>query len=36
MIYNNYPQATIDLAIIAVLTVAVLFAAVRVFKWRED
>jgi ABC-2 type transport system permease protein len=36
MIYSNYAQATIDLIVVAVITVIVFAAAARVFKWRED
>jgi ABC-2 type transport system permease protein len=36
MIYSNYIQATIDLMVVAVITVIVFVAAARLFKWRED
>jgi ABC-2 type transport system permease protein len=36
MIYSNYVQAAIDLAVVAVITMVFFLAAVRVFKWRED
>jgi ABC-2 type transport system permease protein len=36
MIYSNFAQATIDLIVVAVITVVVFAAAARVFKWRED
>jgi len=36
MIYSNYAQAAIDLAVVAVITMVFFLAAVRVFKWRED
>jgi ABC-2 type transport system permease protein len=36
MIYSNYVQATIDLVVVAVITVIVFVAAARLFKWRED
>jgi ABC-2 type transport system permease protein len=36
MIYSNYAQATVDLIVVAVITVIVFAAAARVFKWRED
>jgi ABC-2 type transport system permease protein len=36
MIYSNYAQATIDLAVVAAITFIVFVAAARLFKWRED
>jgi len=36
MIYSNYAQATIDLVIVAVITIVVFVVAARLFKWRED
>ena len=36
MVYSNYIGAIIDLGIIAVITVVIFTAAVRLFKWRED
>ena len=36
MIYSNYAQATIDLLVVAVITIIVFIAAARLFKWRED
>ena len=36
MIYNNYTQATIDLVVVAVITIVAFVAAARLFKWRED
>jgi ABC-type multidrug transport system permease subunit len=36
MIYNNYAQAAIDLAVVTVITIVFFAAAVRLFKWRED
>jgi ABC-2 type transport system permease protein len=36
MIYNNYLQATIDLVVVAAITLIVFIAATRLFKWRED
>ena len=36
MIYGNYAQATIDLVVVAVITIVVFVAAARLFKWRED
>jgi hypothetical protein len=36
MIYDNVGDALIDLAIVAVLAVAMTFAAVRLFKWHEE
>jgi len=34
--YANYTGAVIDLAVVAVITVVIFAAAVRLFKWRED
>lgn len=36
MIYGNYAQATIDLVVLAIITIVVFVAAARLFKWRED
>jgi ABC-2 type transport system permease protein len=36
MVYANYAQALIDLAVIAVITVVLFVAAAKLFKWRED
>jgi len=36
MIYGNYTQAAIDLAVVAVITIIAFVAAARLFKWRED
>lgn len=36
MVYNNISAALIDLAVVAVMTLVVFVAAVRIFKWRED
>ncbi len=36
MVYSNYFGAVIDLAVVAVITVVIFAAAVRIFKWRED
>jgi ABC-2 type transport system permease protein len=36
MIYGNYAQAAIDLAVVTVITIIFFVAAVRLFKWRED
>jgi ABC-2 type transport system permease protein len=36
MIYNNYAQAAMDLAVTAIVTILIFVAAVRLFKWRED
>lgn len=36
MVYANYTGAVIDLAVVAVITVVIFAAAVRLFKWRED
>jgi ABC-2 type transport system permease protein len=36
MIYGNYAQTIIDLAVIAAITIIAFVAAARLFKWRED
>jgi ABC-2 type transport system permease protein len=36
MIYSNYTQVAIDLAVVAVITVIAFVAAAKLFKWRED
>jgi ABC-2 type transport system permease protein len=36
MIYGNYAQAIIDLAVVAAITIIAFVAATRLFKWRED
>jgi ABC-2 type transport system permease protein len=36
MIYSNYAQATIDLAVVTAITLVFFVAAARLFKWRED
>jgi ABC-2 type transport system permease protein len=36
MIYGNYVQALIDLAVVTAITTIAFVAAARLFKWRED
>jgi len=36
MVYGNYNGALIDLVVVAVITVVIFLAAIRLFKWRED
>jgi ABC-2 type transport system permease protein len=36
MVYANYMGAMFDLGVIALITVIIFVAAVRLFKWRED
>jgi ABC-2 type transport system permease protein len=36
MVYANYTQAVIDLAVVAAITVIFFVAAAKVFKWRES
>ena len=36
MVYGNYTGAIIDIAVVAVITIVIFVAAVRLFKWRED
>jgi ABC-2 type transport system permease protein len=36
MVYANYSQALIDIAVVTAITIVVFVAAVKLFKWRED
>jgi ABC-2 type transport system permease protein len=36
MIYSNYTQVTLDLIVVAGLTIIAFVAAAKIFKWRED
>ena len=36
MVYSNYSQALVDIAVLVVLSAIVFALAVRFFKWRED
>lgn len=36
MVYANYTQALLDIAVVAAVTVVVFVAAAKLFKWRED
>ena len=36
MVYGNYSQALVDIAVLIVLSAVVFVLAVRFFKWRED
>lgn len=36
MIYGNYGQAILDLAVVTIITAIVFVAAAKLFKWRED
>jgi ABC-2 type transport system permease protein len=36
MIYSNYIQATIDIAVLTIITIVVFVAAAKLFNWRED
>ena len=36
MVYANYAQALIDIAVVTVITVILFVAAAKLFKWRED
>jgi ABC-2 type transport system permease protein len=36
MVFENYNGALIDIAVVAVITVVIFIAAIRLFKWRED
>jgi ABC-2 type transport system permease protein len=35
MVYANYTQALMDLAVVAIITIVLFIAAAKVFKWRE-
>ena len=36
MVYANYAQALLDIAVVTVITVILFVAAAKLFKWRED
>ncbi len=36
MVYGNISGALIDIAVVAVITIVIFIAAVKIFKWRED
>ena len=36
MIYGNYVQATVDIAVLVVITAILFVAATKLFNWRED
>jgi ABC-2 type transport system permease protein len=36
MIYSNYMQATIDIAVLIIITIVLFVAATKLFNWRED
>jgi ABC-2 type transport system permease protein len=36
MVYANYVQALIDIAVVTIITVTLFVAAAKLFKWRED
>jgi len=36
MVYNNIPNALIDIAVLGVLTAIIFALAIKLFKWRED
>ena len=36
MIYDNYVQATIDIAVLTIITIIFFVAATKLFNWRED
>ncbi len=36
MVYNNIPNALVDIAVLAVITAVIFALAVKLFKWRED
>jgi len=36
MVYNNIPNALVDVAVLGIITVVIFILAVKLFKWRED
>jgi len=36
MVYNNIPNALIDIAVLGIITLVIFLLAVKLFKWRED
>jgi ABC-2 type transport system permease protein len=36
MVYSNYVQATIDIAVLTIITIIFFIAATKLFNWRED
>ena len=36
MIYDNYIQATIEIAVLAVMPIILFVAATKLFNWKED
>ena len=36
MIYGNYVQATVDIAVLIIITVILFVAATKLYNWRED
>ncbi len=36
MVYNNIPNALIDIAVLGIITAVIFVLAVKLFKWRED
>ena len=36
MIYGNYVQATVDIAVLVVITIILFAAATKLYNWRED
>ncbi|MCL2642889.1 MAG: ABC transporter permease [Candidatus Bathyarchaeota archaeon] len=36
MVYNNIPNALIDIAVLSIITGVIFVLAVKLFKWRED
>jgi ABC-type multidrug transport system permease subunit len=36
MIYDNYVQATVDILVLAVITIILFVAATKLFNWKED
>jgi len=36
MVYNNIPNALVDIAVLGIITLVIFSLAVKLFKWRED
>ncbi|MCL1978441.1 MAG: ABC transporter permease [Candidatus Bathyarchaeota archaeon] len=36
MVYNNIPNALVDIAVLGIITLVIFVLAVKLFKWRED
>jgi ABC-2 type transport system permease protein len=36
MVFNNIPNALIDIVVLGIITAVIFVLAIKVFKWRED